>query len=199
LPGYIKNPYALDHVTAGSSGGTGAAVAANFGAVGLGSDTENSVRSPAAHTSLVGIRSTMGLTSRAGIVPLDLDRDLGGPMPRSVADAVAVFNVIAGPDPDDPITLESKTRMPAQGYMSFLSKDGLRKARIGVLRSVIDPKRADPQLVRLFDRSVEDLKGNGAEVVDPVAIPEMERNDGGSSAYRQGESMVWSRCSPFKV
>jgi Asp-tRNA(Asn)/Glu-tRNA(Gln) amidotransferase A subunit family amidase len=144
LPGYTKNPYALDHVTAGSSGGTAAAVAANFGAVGLGSDTENSIRGSAAHTSLVGIRSTMGLTSRAGIVPLDLDRDIGGPMARSVADAVAVFDVIAGPDPDDPITLESKNRMPAQGYMSFLSKDGLRKARIGVLRSVMIRKERTP-------------------------------------------------------
>src|ERR1700719_3858 len=89
----------LDRVTAGSRGGTAAAIAANFGAAGLGSDTENSIRGPSSHTSLVGIRSTMGLTSRAGIVPLDLDRDIGGPMTRTVADAVAVFDVIAGPDP----------------------------------------------------------------------------------------------------
>ncbi len=92
LPGYTRNPYALDRVTAGSSGGTAAAVAANFGAVGLGTDTGNSIRGPGSHTSLVGIRSTMGLTSRDGIVPLFLDKDVGGPMTRTVADAVAVFD-----------------------------------------------------------------------------------------------------------
>ena len=92
LPGYTRNRYALDRIPAGSSGGTAAAVAANFGAVGLGTDTENSIRGPASHTSLVGIRSTMGLTSRDGIVPLFLDRDSGGPMTRSVADAVALLN-----------------------------------------------------------------------------------------------------------
>ena len=80
LPGYTRNPYALDRVPAGSSGGTAAAVAANFGAVGLGTDTGNSIRGPSSHTSLAGIRSTMGLTSRAGIVPLFLNRDIGGPM-----------------------------------------------------------------------------------------------------------------------
>jgi len=85
LPGYTRNPYALDRVPAGSSGGTAAAVAANFGAIGLGTDTGNSIRGPSSHTSLVGIRSTMGLTSRAGIVPLFLNRDIGGPMARTVA------------------------------------------------------------------------------------------------------------------
>jgi Amidase len=84
LPGYTRNPYALDRVPDGSSGGTAVAVAANFGAVGLGTDTGNSIRGPAAHTSLVGIRSTMGLTSRDGIVPLFLERDIGGPITRSV-------------------------------------------------------------------------------------------------------------------
>ena len=99
LPGYTRNPYALNRVTAGSSGGTAAAVAASFGTVGLGTDTGNSIRGPAAHQALVGIRSTMGLTSRDGIVPLNLARDIGGPIARTVADAVAVFDVIAGHDP----------------------------------------------------------------------------------------------------
>src|SRR6202035_6161869 len=124
-----KKPYALDRVTAGSNGGTAAAVSANFGAVGLGSDTENSIRGPSSHTSLVGIRCTMGLTSRAGIVPLDLDRDIGGPMTRTVADAVAVFDVIAGPDPDDPITEASKDKMPPQGYLKASATDGLTGIR----------------------------------------------------------------------
>src|SRR5438128_8951384 len=108
LPGYTANRYALARVAAGSSGGTAAAVAANFGAVGLGTDTGNSIRGPSAHTSLVGIRSTMGLTSRDGIVPLFLNRDIGGPMARTVTDAVAVFDIIAGYDPADAITAESQ-------------------------------------------------------------------------------------------
>ena len=105
LPGYTRNPYALDRVTAGSSGGTAAAVAANFGLAGLGSDTGNSIRGPSSHQALVGIRSTMGLTSRAGVVPLSLLADIAGPMTRTVEDAVAVFEVIVGEDPNDPITL----------------------------------------------------------------------------------------------
>jgi Asp-tRNA(Asn)/Glu-tRNA(Gln) amidotransferase A subunit family amidase len=112
LPGYTRNPYALDRVPAGSSGGTAAAVAANFGAIGLGTDTGNSIRGPSSHTSLVGIRSTMGLTSRAGIVPLFLNRDIGGPMARTVADAVAVFDVVADYDPGDPVTTANQGKRP---------------------------------------------------------------------------------------
>src|SRR5678816_570126 len=96
LPGYTHNPYALDRVTAGSSGGTAAAVASSLGEVGLGTDTGNSIRGPSAHQALVGIRSTMGLTSRDGVAPLFLAADIAGPMARSVADAVAIFQVVAG-------------------------------------------------------------------------------------------------------
>lgn len=194
LPGYTKNPYALDRVTAGSSGGTAAAVAANFGAVGLGSDTEDSIRGPSSHTSLVGIRSTMGLTSRSGIVPLDLDRDIGGPMARTVADAVTVFDVIAGPDPDDPVTLASRDKTPPGGYKQFLKADGLRGTRIGVLRYVVGPT-ADPEIVRLYDRAIADLKRQGASIVDPVSIPDLEKMP---NVYTRGEDLVWTRCSPFK-
>ena len=108
LPGHTRNPYATDHVPAGSSGGTAAAVAASLAVVGLGTDTGNSIRGPASHTALVGIRSTMGLTSRDGIVPLFLDHDIGGPMARSVADAAAVLQVIAGYDPADPVTAAAR-------------------------------------------------------------------------------------------
>jgi Asp-tRNA(Asn)/Glu-tRNA(Gln) amidotransferase A subunit family amidase len=197
LPGYTKNPYALDRVTAGSSGGTAAAIAANLGAVGLGSDTENSIRGPASHTSLVGIRSTMGLTSRSGIVPLVHDRDIGGPMARTVADAVAVFDVIAGTDPQDPVTEPATSKKPAEGYTRLLRKDALRGARIGVLRFTVNSKTADPEIVDLFDRALKDLSAQGAELVDPVSIPEL---DGGrqAAALRRSESMVWSRCSPLK-
>ncbi len=198
LPGYTKNPYALDRVTAGSSGGTAAAIAANFGAVGLGSDTENSIRGPSAHTSLVGIRSTMGLTSRAGIVPLDLDRDIGGPMTRTVADAVAVFDVIAGPDPEDAITETSSGRMPPQGYVKSLATGGLKGTRIGVLRAALNPKTADPEVGRLFNLAMAVLRSQGATVVGPVEIPEVDPSNPASAAWRKGESMVWFRCSPFK-
>src|ERR1700741_3606332 len=135
LPGYTRNPYALDRGPAGARGGPGAAVAASFGAVGLGPDTGNSIRGPSAHTSLVGIRSTMGLTSRDGIVPLFLDKDVGGPMARAVAEPVAIFDVIAGYDPADPVTAASQgTR--ADSYVRFLDKAGARGARLGVVRQL---------------------------------------------------------------
>jgi Asp-tRNA(Asn)/Glu-tRNA(Gln) amidotransferase A subunit family amidase len=136
----------------------------------------------------------MGLTSRSGIVPLDLDRDIGGPMARTVADAVTVFDVIAGPDPDDPITQASRGKMPTGGYTQFLRPNGLRGARLGVLRYVMGPT-ADPEVVRLFDRAIADLKRQGASVVDPVSLPELEKTP---NVYTQGEDLVWTRCSPFK-
>ncbi|HEY7700235.1 MAG TPA: amidase, partial [Vicinamibacteria bacterium] len=120
LPGHTRNPYDLNRVPAGSSGGTAAAVAASFGAAGLGTDTGNSIRGPSSHTALVGIRSTMGLTSRDGIVPLNLDNDIGGPMARTVVDAVTVFDVIAGYDPNDPVTERGRDRRP-RSYLSSLT------------------------------------------------------------------------------
>jgi len=104
IGGITRNPYDLERVPAGSSGGTAAAVAASLGEVGLGTDTGNSIRGPSSHNGLVGIRPTMGLTSRDGIIPLFLGNDIGGPMARTVADAAAVLGVVAGYDPDDPIT-----------------------------------------------------------------------------------------------
>lgn len=133
LPGYTRNPYALNRVTAGSSGGTAAAVAANMGEVGLGTDTGNSIRGPSAHNALVGIRSTMGLTSRAGVVPLDITSDIAGPMARTVADAVAVFNVIAASDTADAATAEADARRE-RDYRAFLVRGTLKGARIGILR-----------------------------------------------------------------
>jgi Asp-tRNA(Asn)/Glu-tRNA(Gln) amidotransferase A subunit family amidase len=133
LPGYTRNPYALDRVTAGSSGGTAAAVAASFGTVGFGSDTGNSIRGPSSHQALAGIRSTMGLTSRAGVMPLNLLADIAGPMARTVEDAVTVFQVIVGSDPADPATAPAAAHLP-QNYAASLVRDGLKGARIGVLR-----------------------------------------------------------------
>src|SRR5439155_15667739 len=131
LPGYTRNPYDTNRVTAGSSGGTAAAIAANFGAVGLGTDTGASIRGPASHQALVGIRPTMGLTSRTGVGPVFLDSDVTGPMTRTVSDAVAVLQVIAGEDPADDATRASRGRVNAN-YAAALVPDGLQGARLGV-------------------------------------------------------------------
>ena len=113
LPGYSRNPYDTSRVTAGSSGGSAAAAAANFGAVALASDTGDSIRGPAAHQALVGLRSTMGLVSRAGVVPLNLGADIAGAVTRTVADTAAVLQVIAGEDPDDPATAAGRGKVDA--------------------------------------------------------------------------------------
>ena len=169
LPGYTRNPYALDRVTAGSSGGTAAAVAANFGAIGLGSDTGNSIRGPSSHQALVGIRSTMGLTSRAGVVPLSLLADIAGPMTRTVADAAAVLQVVAGADPDDPVTAAANDH-PIPNYAASLVRDGLRGARIGILRQAYERDTLDPEVGDVFMAAVEDLKRAGATIVDPARV-----------------------------
>ena len=169
LPGYTRNPYATNRVTAGSSGGTAAAVAANFGLIGLGSDTGNSIRGPAAHQALAGIRSTMGLTSRAGVVPLNLLADIAGPMTRTLADGVAVLQVIAGYDPDDPAT-EAARDKTIPNYAAALEADGLRGARIGILRQAYERDTLDPEVARVFDAAVADLRKAGAVIVDPVRV-----------------------------
>ncbi len=169
LPGYTKNPYALDRVTAGSSGGTAAGVAASFGAVGLGSDTGNSIRGPSSHQALVGIRSTMGLTSRAGVFPLNLLADIAGPMARTVEDAVAVFQVVVGSDPADPVTAVAASHLP-QNYSASLVRDGLKGARLGVLRFAYERDSTDPEIVQVFMRAVEDLKLAGATITDPGVV-----------------------------
>jgi Asp-tRNA(Asn)/Glu-tRNA(Gln) amidotransferase A subunit family amidase len=180
LPGYTRNPYALERVTAGSSGGTAAAVAANFAAVGLGSDTGNSIRGPSSHQALAGIRSTMGLTSRGGVVPLSTLADIAGPMTRTVADAVAVFQVIVGDDPDDPITMSESTLAAFRpeghpssrpDYAAALVRDGLKGARIGVLRQAYERESTDPEVVSVFRAALEDMRLAGATIVDPFTVP----------------------------
>jgi Asp-tRNA(Asn)/Glu-tRNA(Gln) amidotransferase A subunit family amidase len=187
LPGYTKNPYALDRVTAGSSGGTGAAVAASFGVVGLGTDTGNSIRGPSGHNDLVGIRSTMGLTSRAGVVPLNLASDIAGPMARTVADAVAVFQLVVGYDANDSVTVASRDH-PMPDYAKALQRDGLKGARIGVLPQAYLTAATDTEVVRVFDRALADLRKQGATVIDSVMIPELD-----SLRRAQGGG-----CNPFK-
>ncbi|KPK64910.1 MAG: hypothetical protein AMS21_06195, partial [Gemmatimonas sp. SG8_38_2] len=118
-------------------------------------------------------RSTMGLTSRDGIVPLYLDRDIGGPMGRSVADAVAVLDVIAGYDAADPITAASEGDR-AESYSAFLLEDGLNGARIGVVRQISDTETADAEILERFEAALEVMRRNGAVVVDPANIPEQD-------------------------
>ncbi len=187
LPGYTKNPYALDRVTAGSSGGTAAAVAASFGAVGLGTDTGNSIRGPSAHNALVGIRSTMGLTSRAGVVPLNLASDIAGPMARTVADAVAVFQVITGEDPADSVTTASRGRATPD-YSAALVADGLRGTRVGVLPQAFLTATTDAEVLTVFRQALDQLRRAGATVVDSVVMPEL---DSLRRAQRGG-------CNPFR-
>jgi amidase len=181
LPGYTRNPYDTSRVTAGSSGGTAAAVAANFGAVGLGSDTGNSIRGPSSHQSLVGIRPTMGLTSRAGVVPLSMAADVTGPMCRTVADAAAVLQVIAGADPADAVTAASNGHVPPS-YAASLQRDGLKGARIGVLHEAYDTPTADAEIVQVFHRELDVLRREGAVIVDPAKVPDFDalrRSQGG--------------------
>lgn len=180
LPGYTRNPYALDRVTAGSSGGTAAAVAASFGAVGLGTDTGNSIRGPSAHQALAGIRSTMGLTSRGGVFPLNLLADIAGPMARTLEDAVKVFDVIVGEDPNDPATAASHGRAK-ETYASALDKDGLKGARLGILRQAYEREGTDAEVVRVFAAALEDLRRAGAVVVDAAQVELPPRAAGGNA------------------
>lgn len=173
IAGVTRNPYDLERVPAGSSGGTAAAVAANLTLAGLGTDTGNSIRGPSSHCCLVGIRSSMGLTSRDGIVPLYLRNDIGGPMTRTVEDAARILDVIAGSDPADPITDYGKGRIP-DSYLRFLDDNGLEGARIGVFRFYTEKPTADPQIRLLFDEAVNNMRERGAEIVDPFVIPDFE-------------------------
>ena len=173
IAGITRNPYDLNRVPAGSSGGTAAAVAANLGEVGLGTDTGDSIRGPASHNDLVGIRPTIGLTSRDGIIPLNMMADMGGPLARTVADAATVLGVVAGYDPADPVTSHSNGHVE-KDYTKFLDRQGLRGARIGVFRPYIDAPTTDPEIKALTEQAIADLKAQGAVVVDPLTIPDFD-------------------------
>jgi len=182
LPGYTRNPYDTSRVTAGSSGGSAAAAAANFGAVALASDTGDSIRGPAAHQALVGLRSTMGLVSRAGVVPLNLGADIAGAVTRTVADTVAVLQVIAGEDPDDPATAAGRGKVDAN-YATALRRDGLKGARLGVLHQAYDTPTLDRDVDAVFRGALGELRKLGAEVIDPAAVEgldEMRRAQSGA-------------------
>lgn len=166
--GITRNPYNLDHVPAGSSGGTGASVAANLGTIGLGTDTGNSIRGPSSHNALVGFRSTLGLVSREGIVPLYLRNDVVGPMCKTVEDATRVLQVMAGIDPKDALTAYSEGKTE-KDFIQYLDKDGLKGARIGVFRTLSE-RDPDPEITELFNQALDDMQRLGAVVIDSVKV-----------------------------
>jgi Asp-tRNA(Asn)/Glu-tRNA(Gln) amidotransferase A subunit family amidase len=187
LPGYTRNPYDTRRVTAGSSGGSAAATAANFAAFALASDTGDSIRGPAAHQALVGLRSTMGLVSRAGVVPLNLAADIAGGVTRTVADTAALLQVIAGEDAADPITATSRGHVDSN-YAAALRADGLKGARLGVFHQAYDTPTLDRGMDDTFRGAIGELRNLGADVIDPVAVE-------GLDAIRRAQG---GGCNQFK-
>jgi len=173
LSGFARNPYNTAYATGGSSGGTGAAIAANFAMVGIGTDTGGSVRMPSAHNALAGLRPTVGLVSRVGIQPNNSVRDTGGPMARTVSDMAILLDAIAGADPNDAVTLNSKGHIP-KTYTQYLKRDALKGVRLGVLHQVFNDKVTDPRIIEHFAQTINELKAAGAEIVDNFAVPEIE-------------------------
>jgi Asp-tRNA(Asn)/Glu-tRNA(Gln) amidotransferase A subunit family amidase len=175
--GVARNPYDPARSPSGSSAGSGIGVAANFAVLAVAEDTGGSIRGPAAHGGAVGLRPTVPLVSRFGMMPATPSQDTLGPIARTVRDAALMLDVIAGYDPNDPVTVYADGKVPAT-YTEFLKRDGLRGARLGVLRVPLDPK-ADPassdyQKVRaVIDRALVAIRAEGAEIVDPVPAPEI--------------------------
>ena len=158
----VYSPYNLTKTAGGSSGGTGASIAANLAAIGFGTDTGGSIRDPSSYNQLVGVRPTVGLTSRDGIVPLALTQDTGGPLARSVSDAAVALDAVVGADANDAVTAAQAGKVPAS-YTSYLDPDALEGARFGYLPSTVG---TNATVKRLFDQAVVDLEAQGATVVD---------------------------------
>ncbi|MFN7918264.1 MAG: amidase family protein [Vicinamibacterales bacterium] len=170
--GQTRNPYDLDRNPGGSSGGTGAAVAASFAAAGMGSDTCGSIRNPASHNNLVGLRGTQGLSSRVGIVPLSSTQDIGGPLARSIADLAVMLDATVGTDPADPTTAVAMGRIPSS-YRAALKGATLAGVRIGVVRSLFGDAAEDREVGAVVQRAVDAIREAGAEVSD-VTIPGLD-------------------------
>jgi amidase len=164
--GQCRNPYALDRNPCGSSSGTGVAISANLAAVGVGTETDGSVVCPSSANSLVGIKPTVGLVSRRGIIPISHSQDTAGPMARTVADAAALLGVMAGSDPADPTTVAARAHAD---YTKFLDPAGLKGARIGVARAKFFGYSALAD--RLVEQALDVMKAAGAVIVDPADIP----------------------------
>ncbi|HEY4291752.1 amidase [Luteibacter sp.] len=167
--GLTVNPYVLDRNACGSSAGSGAAIAAGLATAAIGSETDGSIICPASMNGLVGIKPTVGLVSRAGIVPISHSQDTAGPMARSVADAAAVLGAIAGSDPRDSATVEADKH--ATDYTKFLDPNALRGKRIGVVRALAG---IEPNADRALEHTIVLLRAQGATVVDNVEIPHLK-------------------------
>ncbi|HEX3722296.1 MAG TPA: amidase [Nitrolancea sp.] len=175
--GQGKNPFVLDRSPCGSSSGSGQSVSANLIAAAIGSETDGSIVCPSHSNGIVGIKPTVGLVSRAGIIPISHSQDTAGPMTRTVADAAAVLSAIAGVDPRDPMTAASAGKSFAD-YTQFLDKDGLRGARIGIVREVYSGYSRETDAI--VEESIQVLRDLGAVIVDPANIPtaaEMKSSD----------------------
>jgi Asp-tRNA(Asn)/Glu-tRNA(Gln) amidotransferase A subunit family amidase len=175
--GAVRNAYDPTRNPSGSSGGSASGVAANFGLVGIGEDTGGSVRGPAAVSNLVGLRPTLQLVSRHGMMPANPTQDTMGPMTRTVMDAALLLEVIAGYDPQDPMTAYAVGQIP-KSYAATLRSDGLRGARIGVVREPMDTgaDRASEDYAKVqavFDQAIGKLESLGATVVDSLIIPNL--------------------------
>jgi len=183
--GDTRNPYDLDRDAGGSSAGSAAGVAANLGAVALGTDCGGSIRVPASFNSLVGVRTTPGLVSRAGCSVLVALQDTVGPLARTVADAAAVLDVLVGYDPADPYTSEYAIAGSPRSYRAQLAPDALEGARVGVVRNAFGPDD-DPEasaVNAVVDQAVAAMRRAGASLVD-VVIPRLHEEIEGTSMYR---------------
>src|SRR3954469_2274394 len=177
--GQTRNPYDPTRNPGGSSGGTGAAVAASFGAAGMGTDTCGSIRNPSANNNLFGLRGTMGLSSRTGIIPLSHSQDIGGPLARTVADLAVMLDATVGADAADPVSQSSAGHIPSS-YRGALDAGALKGARIGVATELFGAAPEDQEVAGLDRRALEVMKRAGAEIVD-VSIPGLDEAMRGSS------------------
>jgi amidase len=172
LGGQTRNPYDLTRTPGGSSGGTGAAIAASFAVTGTGSDTGQSIRSPASALNLVGLRPTRGLVSRTGIIPVSTTQDEAGPITRTVEDAARMLDVMAGYDPADPITAFGAHRVPPT-YTAFLDPGRLKGARIGVLDAFFGREGVHEEVNAITEEAIRKMAGAGATIVR-VTIPDLD-------------------------
>jgi len=169
MGGQTRNPYDLTRNPGGSSGGTGAAVAANFGAAGLGTDTCGSIRNPSADNNLFGLRGTLGLSSRDGIIPLSHTQDTGGPLARTVTDLALILDATAGYDPADALTAASNGHIP-RSYLGAIGDSSLGNVRIGVLTTLFGTAPEDAEVATIVRQALDVLRRLGAQVSD-VTIP----------------------------
>lgn len=174
VAGRTKNPYDLDHDPGGSSSGTGAAIAANLGTVGIGSDCGGSIRVPASFDNLVGVRVTPGLISRSGVSPLVSQQDTAGPMTRTVRDSAKMLDVLVGYDGEDSLTGKSELIDLDGSYTNALNEDGLQDARVGVLRDGFGTNDTAEQVNDVIERALTTISNLGSTLVDPVEIPNLE-------------------------